>query len=89
MTQFSLLEGFLIIVNCFALAVFVVDKLQSKRGGFRISELRLLLVALFGPFGAYAGMLMFRHKTRKAKFLLVPVFLVIQLLLIVYFYIIR
>jgi uncharacterized membrane protein YsdA (DUF1294 family) len=64
---------------------FGVDKLKSKRGGWRIPEVRLLLVALFGPFGAYAGMLLFKHKTRKVKFLLVPIFLFIHLYLILYF----
>jgi uncharacterized membrane protein YsdA (DUF1294 family) len=76
---------FLVILNTISLLFFGVDKLKSVRGSWRIPELRLLLVALLGPFGAYAGMLLFRHKTRKAKFLLVPIFLFIQLYLIVYF----
>ena len=66
--------------------MFGVDKLQSKKRGWRIPESRLRLAAFFGPFGAYAGMLLFRHKTRKIKFLLVPIFLIIQVVLIVYFY---
>jgi len=64
--------------------LFGVDKLKSMSGGWRISEARLLLVALFGPFGAYAAMLLFRHKTRKIKFLLVPLFMFIQLGAILY-----
>jgi uncharacterized membrane protein YsdA (DUF1294 family) len=76
---------FLVIVNVASLIFFGVDKLRSMRGDWRIPESRLLLVAFFGPFGAYAGMLLFRHKIRKAKFLLVPIFLFIQLCLIVYF----
>jgi len=79
---------FLVIVNIISLMFFGVDKLKSKRGGWRIPELRLLLVALFGPFGAYAGMLLFNHKTRRVKFLLVPIFLLIHLYLIVYFHLI-
>ena len=47
------------------------------------------MIAFFGPFGAYAGMLLFRHKTRKIKFLLVPIFLFIQAILIAYFYFIK
>jgi uncharacterized membrane protein YsdA (DUF1294 family) len=89
MIQGALLQGLLIIVNCVALIVFGVDKLQSRRGGWRVPESRLLLLAFFGPFGAYAGMLFFRHKTRKIKFLLVPIFLVIQVVLIAYFYLIK
>ncbi len=85
MIHASTLFVFLVIVNIVSLMFFGVDKLKSKMGGWRISELRLLLVALFGPFGAYAGMLLFHHKTRKVKFLLVPIFLFIHLCLIVYF----
>ena len=89
MIQIFYLQIFLIIVNSLALAVFGVDKLQSKRGGWRIPESRLLLIAFFGPFGAYMGMLLFRHKTRKIKFLLVPIFLLTQVILILYFYFIK
>lgn len=86
MIQASPLLVFLVIVNAISLIFFGVDKLRSKRGGWRIPESKLMFVAFFGPFGAYAGMLLFRHKTRKAKFLLVPIFLFIQLCLIVYFH---
>jgi uncharacterized membrane protein YsdA (DUF1294 family) len=89
MIQFLLLLIFFVVVNSLSLAIFGIDKLKSKRGGWRVPESRLLLVAFFGPFGAYAGMLLFRHKTRKMKFLLVPIFLIIQLLLVVYFYFIK
>jgi uncharacterized membrane protein YsdA (DUF1294 family) len=88
MIQAPTLLVFLVIVNIISLMFFGVDKLKSKRGGWRIPELRLLLVAFFGPFGAYAGMLLFNHKTRRVKFLLVPVFLFIHLCLIVYFHLI-
>jgi uncharacterized membrane protein YsdA (DUF1294 family) len=88
MFQISFLLVFLVAVNFVSLVFFGVDKLKSKRGGWRIPESRLLLVAFFGPFGAYAGMLLFRHKIRKVKFLLVPVFLFIQVWLMVYFHLI-
>lgn len=81
-----LLQIVMVAVNLVTLAVFGIDKLQSKRGGWRIHETRLLLVAFFGPFGAFAGMLLFRHKTRKIKFLLVPVFVFLQVFLIAYFW---
>lgn len=72
------------MVNCVSLVVFGVDKLKSKRGGWRVSEVRLLLVGFFGPFGALAGILLLRHKVRKVKFWLVPVFLFLQVVLLVY-----
>jgi uncharacterized membrane protein YsdA (DUF1294 family) len=86
MTQLFFLQLFLVIVNSIALALFGIDKFKSKKSGWRIPESRLLLIAFFGPFGAWAGMLLFRHKTRKIKFLIVPLFLFTQVFLIVYFY---
>jgi uncharacterized membrane protein YsdA (DUF1294 family) len=85
----SFLQILLIIVNGMALITFGVDKLQSKKRGWRVPESRLLLIAFFGPFGAYAGMLLFNHKTRKIKFLLVPIILSIQIILIAYFYLVK
>jgi uncharacterized membrane protein YsdA (DUF1294 family) len=81
-----LLEIILIVVNVIALAAFGLDKFQSKRGGWRVPELRLLLFAFFGPFGALAGMLLFRHKTRKIKFLLVPFLVFLQGFLLLYLF---
>jgi uncharacterized membrane protein YsdA (DUF1294 family) len=76
----------IVAVNCVALIIFGADKLKSKKGSWRIPESRLLFVAFLGPFGAFAGMLLFRHKTRKLKFILVPLFLFLQALLVVYFF---
>jgi uncharacterized membrane protein YsdA (DUF1294 family) len=84
--QNSFVQLVLFLVNIFALAIFGIDKMKSKRNGWRIPEARLLLFAFFGPFGAYAGMLLFKHKTRKVKFLLVPIFLLTQVAIAVYFY---
>ncbi len=86
MIQLSFLLLLLVIINAIAITVFGIDKLKSKKSGWRIPESRLLFIAFFGPFGAYVGMLLFRHKTRKIKFLIVPIFLLIQVFLIAYFY---
>ncbi|CVK34609.1 DUF1294 domain-containing protein [Methanoculleus bourgensis] len=54
---------------------------QSGRteGTWRTPERRLLFLALLGPFGALGAMRAFRHKTRKTKFWLVPIFLCLQI----------
>jgi uncharacterized membrane protein YsdA (DUF1294 family) len=85
MIQFTPLIAILAAVNALALALFGVDKLKSMSGGWRIPETGLLLAAFCGPFGAFAGMMLFRHKTRKIKFLMVPVFALIQLGVLLYF----
>lgn len=76
----------LALVNVLSFLAYGIDKVMAVKGWWRISERSLLILALFGPFGAYAGMLLFRHKTRHAKFLLVPVFAIVQLCLLVYFF---
>jgi uncharacterized membrane protein YsdA (DUF1294 family) len=70
-------------INIVALLSFLIDKWAARRKYRRISERTLLTLALFGPVGAITGMLAFHHKTRKRKFLLVPVFLSIHLLLFI------
>ena len=52
-------------------------------GGFLESS--LLMQSALAPFGAFLGMVLFRHKARKPKFLLVPLFLIVQFALLIYF----
>jgi uncharacterized membrane protein YsdA (DUF1294 family) len=65
-------------VNVASFLLFRKDKLQARRKQWRTPEGRLLISALAGPYGAFWAMRRYRHKTRQAKFLLVPVFLVLQ-----------
>ncbi len=71
-------------VNLLAAAAFAWDKRLAKRNNWRASENALLLLALFGPIGAFFAMRVFRHKTQKPKFLLVPLFLGLHGVLLVY-----
>ena len=76
------------VLNFVSMACFGLDKLWAIRGGARIPESRLLSLAFLGPFGALTGMLLFRHKTRKPRFLLVPLFTLFQFVLALYFHLI-
>ncbi|MDD1704737.1 MAG: DUF1294 domain-containing protein [Methanoregula sp.] len=69
-------------LNAIAFLFFAHDKRTAGRGSWRTPEATLLLLALLGPFGAYGAMRVFRHKTRKGKFHLVPVFLLLQVILL-------
>jgi len=71
-------------VNIGVLVIYGVDKHRARTGEWRIPERILLLAAVAGPFGACAGMHLFRHKTKKILFYLVPVFLVLHILAIGY-----
>jgi len=54
--------------------LFGYDKFQAKRNGWRIPERVLLgLTILGGGVGGLAGMLVFRHKTRKNVFWLAAI----------------
>lgn len=56
-------------INIINFLLFGYDKFQAKRGGWRIPEKVLLGLSIFGGgIGGLAGMLMFRHKTRKNIF---------------------
>ena len=61
-----------------AFIVYGIDKGLSKTEARRIPEKTLILLAAFGGApGAALGMNIFHHKTKKKKFLLVYVFLVL------------
>ena len=76
---------YLAIVNPVALVLYGMDKGFAKRGVRRIPERTLLLSAfLGGALGAAIGMMLFRHKTKKPKFLvLVPIALVLWIVIII------
>ena len=61
-------------LNFLNFLLFGYDKFQAKRGGWRIPEKVLLGLTLFGGgLGGLAGMLVFRHKTRKNIFWFVTI----------------
>ena len=69
--------------NAISFALFGADKKRAVRHAWRIPEAVLLLsAASFGGAGAILGSFIFRHKTRKMKFLvLLPICAVIQAIL--------
>jgi len=68
-----------VVVNGVAFVTYAYDKHKAQHNAWRTPENTLLVVAFLGPFGAYAAMKIFRHKTHKIKFYLVPVFLILQI----------
>lgn len=70
-----------LILNIVALLMYRSDKKKAENNQYRTSENTLLLAALIGPFGAYAGMKKYHHKTRKLKFKLVFVFMALHIII--------
>ena len=71
------------MINVISFSLYGIDKRRAIRNKWRIPEKRLLLAALFGgALGALWSMILFHHKTKKAKFYLtVPVLFVLQVVL--------
>lgn len=56
-------------MNLCAFLAFGLDKHRAASGGRRLPEARLLSLAWAGGLaGAWTGMAIFRHKTRKTSF---------------------
>lgn len=73
-----------VVINVIVFAMYVWDKHKAKNDQWRTPEKTLIIAAVFGPWGATAGMKLARHKTRKLKFKLVYVFLVIHIIILAY-----
>ena len=76
---------YLLFINIFTFCVYGIDKWKAKKHAWRVPEKTLLLLALIGgSAGAIAGMMLFRHKTRKFKFIItVPVIFVVETILLI------
>lgn len=74
---------YLLAVNIVAFLLYGLDKQKARMNRWRISERVLIMAAVAGgSVGAYAGMKMFSHKTKKPKFYLgVPVIILLQTVL--------
>lgn len=75
---------FLVTWNILAFIIMGIDKWKACHRKYRISERTLLTISfLFGSVGIFLGMLVFRHKIRKAKFqILVPLCLICHCIVI-------
>lgn len=78
---------YLVCINLAAFVLMGLDKRRARYRQWRIPEKLLFLSALLGgSAGVWAGMYVFRHKTRHWYFVVgMPVILLAQLLLIRFF----
>lgn len=76
------------IINSIAFVFMGLDKILAIKKKWRISEFTLIFISfLGGSIGEILGMLIFHHKTKHIKFLLLnPLFLLIWLFVCIYFY---
>lgn len=80
---------YLIFINVITFFIYGNDKQRAQKNRWRIPEKTLILLAAAGgSVGAWLGMQMFRHKTRKPIFSYgIPVILLCQTGLYTFFFI--
>lgn len=79
MELFKIIIYIYIFINLFTFTVYGVDKRKAIHHKWRISEKSLLLISVLGPVGSFFSMILFRHKIKKLKFILiVPTLIVIH-----------
>ena len=81
----KILLVYLLIVNAAGFLLMLVDKIKARKNLWRIPEATLMTVAAIGgSIGAIAGMNLFRHKTKHAKFYIgLPVILTLQVVAVI------
>lgn len=79
---------YLLIINFISFCFFGIDKYKSIKHRYRISERTLLFISFIGGcFGAFFSMIIFHHKTRKKKFvILVPLLILFWVIGLVFLY---
>ena len=87
----KLIALYLIIINAAGFILMLRDKRAAQRSAWRIPEARLMSIALSGGcFGIYAGMILFRHKTKHPKFSIgLPIIIVLYIMLFVFLLIVK
>lgn len=75
---------YLIVINLITLLAMYIDKQKAKKSKRRIPEKTLFtLVALGGGIGGIAGMYIFRHKTKKSRFIIgFPAILILEIIIV-------
>ena len=87
MTQFKQITTYFLIINIITLLTMYIDKSKAKKGKWRVKESTLfILVLLGGGIGGILGMQVFKHKTKKLKFVIgFPLILIFEILILIYF----
>ncbi len=76
---------FIALWNVFVFILYGTDKYKARHNMYRIRELTLIAPAFFlASLGAMLGMIVFNHKTSKAKFrVFIPLAFIVNVIIIV------
>ena len=81
---FYIYAASMFIMSCIAFFSYRRDKMLAQKGAYRTAEKTLLILAVcLGGVGAFAGMKIYRHKTKHLRFqIIVPVSMALQVILL-------
>lgn len=81
-----ILVYYLLIINIITFIVYGVDKKKAEADKWRIPEHTLIFLAVMGgSIGAWCGMKVFRHKTKKNKFrITIPILMTAEIIAILF-----
>ena len=76
---------YLVGINFVSVIIYGIDKLLAIRNKSRVREVYLHILSLFGGcLGSILGMLFFRHKTKKLRFYLWNMLMIVFWIYILY-----
>ena len=80
--------AYLAIMTIVGLIVMKADKTKAEKNKWRIKEATLFLIsAIGGSLGTWAGMYLFRHKTKHWYFVVgMPLILILHIALLVFLF---
>lgn len=84
----KIIVGYLIIINIIGFFIMGVDKKRAIKQQWRIPEKTLFMCSLLGgSIGTWVGMYAFHHKTKHWYFVIgMPAILIVQIVLVAYFF---
>lgn len=81
----KVLLPYFLLINSLTFIITGYDKFQAKRGGRRIQESILFILAFIGgTIGLLAGMFFFRHKIAKTTFVMKFLYIILVQIVIIY-----
>lgn len=77
----KILKYYLLIINIIGFLLIMLDKYKAVKNKWRIRENTLIFLGIIGAAtGELISMLLFHHKTKKNKFIiLIPIIIIIQM----------
>ena len=79
---------YILLINILSFIVALTDKSRAINRSWRISENRLIFLALIGgSVGMILGLLLCNHKIRKAKFMVgIPIIIIVQVIILAFIF---